>query len=133
MTNGVDATQHTVINDVTGLTYTTYASHSYNYSYESNTAHKGVCLCGDTISKAHWIKRTELINNKYGRCLDCGALIDLGGGFAETDPFNGTAKVSVNGSYLLPNGIAVIADEDVEAYLNGTLVFYDPDDLPVTQ
>ena len=42
-------------------------------------------------------------------------------------------KVSVNGSYILPSGIIVLVDEDVEAYLNGTLVFYDKDDLPVTQ
>lgn len=41
--------------------------------------------------------------------------------------------MTVNGSYLLPNGIAVLVDEDVEAYLNGTLAFYESDDLPVTQ
>jgi hypothetical protein len=46
---------------------------------------------------------------------------------------NGATKVSVNGSYILPNGIIVLEDADVEAYLNGTLVFYDPNDLPVTQ
>ena len=40
---------------------------------------------------------------------------------------------SVNGSYLLPSGIAVLEDEDVEAYLNGTLQFYYENDLPVTQ
>jgi hypothetical protein len=42
-------------------------------------------------------------------------------------------KYSVNGSYILPNGIIVLVEEDVEAYLNGTLVFYDKDKLPVTQ
>lgn len=50
--------------------------------------------------------------------------------FATITPDN-AAKVSVNGSYILPNGIIVLVDEDVEAYLNGTLVFYDPNDLPV--
>ena len=39
-------------------------------------------------------------------------------------------KVSLNGSYILPNGVIVLVDEDVEAYLNGTLVFYDRDTLP---
>lgn len=38
-----------------------------------------------------------------------------------------------NGSYILPNGIIVLVDEDIEAYLSGTLVFYDKDDLPVVQ
>ena len=42
-------------------------------------------------------------------------------------------KYSINGSYILPNGIIVLVDEDIEAYLNGTLVFYDKDKLPVTQ
>ena len=42
-------------------------------------------------------------------------------------------KVSLNGSYILPNGVIVLVDEDVEAYLNGTLVFYDRDKLPETQ
>ena len=42
-------------------------------------------------------------------------------------------KVTINGSYILPNGIIVLVDEDIEAYENGTLVFYDQDKLPVTQ
>ena len=42
-------------------------------------------------------------------------------------------KVSINGSYILPNGIIVLVDEDIEAYENGTLVFYDRDDLPQVQ
>lgn len=26
-----------------------------------------------------------------------------------------------NGSYILPNGLVVLVDEDIEAYINGTL------------
>lgn len=33
-------------------------------------------------------------------------------------------KVSLNGSYILSNQMIVLVDEDVRAYLNGTLVFY---------
>ncbi len=29
-----------------------------------------------------------------------------------------------NGSYILPNGVIVLADEDIEAYMNGTLTFH---------
>lgn len=29
------------------------------------------------------------------------------------------------GSYILPNGIIVLVNEDIEAYLNGTLEFND--------
>ena len=57
-------------------------------------------------------------------------MLDLNFDNATITP-NNAAKVSVNGSYILPNGIIVLVDEDVEAYLNGTLVFYDRDDLPV--
>ncbi len=39
-------------------------------------------------------------------------------------------QVSLNGSYILPNGIIVLVDEDIEVYLNGTLVFYNKDELP---
>ena len=42
-------------------------------------------------------------------------------------------KYSINGSYILPNGIIVLVDEDIEAYLNGTLVFHDKDKLPMVQ
>ena len=31
---------------------------------------------------------------------------------------------SENGSYILPNGVIVLVDEDVEAYFGGTLDFY---------
>ena len=62
----------------------------------------------------------------------CGELLDL-----NSDMSNIIAsinfKYSINGSYLLPSGIAVLVDEDMEAYLNGTLQFYYENDLPVTQ
>lgn len=51
----------------------------------------------------------------------------------DTATVNGINKVSINGSYILPNGIIVLVDEDLDAYLNGTLVFYDKDDIPVIQ
>ena len=43
------------------------------------------------------------------------------------------SKVSVNGSYILQSGIVVLVDADIEAYINGTLVFYDKDDLPTVE
>ena len=41
-----------------------------------------------------------------------------------------TQLITLNGSYILPNGIIVLADEDAEAYYNGTLVFYKKGDVP---
>jgi hypothetical protein len=34
---------------------------------------------------------------------------------------------SENGSFILPDGIIVLVDEDIEAYFNGTLEFVYPD------
>lgn len=34
----------------------------------------------------------------------------------------GAQSCTPNGSYILPNGVIVLADQDVEAYMNGTLV-----------
>ena len=42
-------------------------------------------------------------------------------------------KVTINGSFILPNGVIVLEDEDLEAYLNGTLIFYDKDKVPSIQ
>ena len=33
--------------------------------------------------------------------------------------------VSINGSYILSNGVIVLVEEDIESYLDGTLQFYD--------
>ena len=38
--------------------------------------------------------------------------------------------VTVNGSYVLPKGIIVLVDEDIEAYFAGALKFYKKDELP---
>ena len=43
-----------------------------------------------------------------------------------------TRKVTLNGSYILPNGIIVLVDEDFESYMQNTLIFYDENDLPQT-
>lgn len=104
--------------------------HSYEeFAYYNARSHTATCKCGYQRTLAHWVRPTS---GRYANCVDCGALIDLGGTITPVNPFN-IRKVSVNGSYILPNGIAVIVDADEEAYRNGTLVFYDPSDVPVTQ
>ena len=61
----------------------------------------------------------------YATCLLCGGRVSNApqiilsvNQFPHTD----------NGSFILPNGIIVLADEDIEAYLNGELEFFDPSD-----
>jgi len=45
----------------------------------------------------------------------------------------GIGKESANGSYILPNGVIVLVEEDIDAYFAGTLVFYDGDSDLQTQ
>ncbi len=107
-------------------------SHSYDWwTYYNNSTHIKSCCCGlkGTATASHFVRSSDIVDNK-ANCIGCGRMLDLNLDNATITPDN-AAKVSVNGSYILPSGIIVLVDEDVEAYLNGTLVFYDPNDLPV--
>lgn len=92
-------------------------SHVYNdsYLYRNTTNHYAYCACGAMKSQGHAVKSGE----RY--CLLCGGLVDIGFVVPES---NAVDYVTENGSYILPNGITVLAEADVEAYLNGTLRFY---------
>ena len=53
----------------------------------------------------------------------CGGLASVG----FIGPFgNNEYPTTVNGSYILPNGVVVLAIDDIDAYLDGTLVFNYP-------
>lgn len=55
-------------------------------------------------------------------CIQCGGQADIG-----INPYslntNTVLIVSENGSYILPNGIIVLVKEDIQDYLENTLVF----------
>ena len=108
-------------------------SHSYDWwTYYNSSTHIQCCSCGlrGIATAVHAIRSSDIVDNKAA-CLGCGRMLDLNSDTATITPDN-AAKISVNGSYILPSGIIILVDEDVEAYLNGTLVFYDKDELPVT-
>ena len=69
--------------------------------------------------------------NRIIPCAGCGYLLDLRDDIQEG--IMSITQVSVNGSYIRSDGIVVLVDEDIEAYLAGTLQFYHPANLPVTQ
>ncbi len=107
-------------------------THSYNrITYLNSSTHIKRCTCGDLQIAAHSVKREDIVDNRYADCLGCGAHLDLNEDYANI--VMSTAQISVNGSYLLPSGIVVLVDEDIQAYLDGTLVFYHPDNVPATQ
>ncbi len=98
----------------------TTISHEHTYSewtYYSPTQHKECCACGvvGTAMGVHVTKQSLIIGNKAD-CIICGYAFDLDDGFGQI--IHTVQKVSVNGSYILPSGIIVLVDEDVEAYEN---------------
>ena len=116
----------------TATTSIEYDEHFHEYTEwveYSPTQHIECCECGvkGTLKANHVVKSTD-----SSKCMLCGATIDLVGGFGESFIQN-IQKATLNGSYILPNGIIVLVDEDVEAYFNGTLVFYDKNNLPQMQ
>ena len=139
---------HKCVSTVNGLTYTFYEEHTLDdtmctgcgyvhthtygpYLYHNARSHAKVCNCGKTETEGHWVYAADIIDGRYATCQVCNYLLDLNEDLPTI--INSIHQVSVNGSYILPNGIVVLVEEDVEAYLAGTLQFYHPEDVPVTQ
>ena len=102
-------------------------THEYSYQYLNKNSHILTCRCGATsgLRQGHAISIDD-VGKTYANCLGCGYLLNLNSDSAVimgiTSP--SVIKVSLNGSYILSNQMIVLVDEDVRAYLNGTLVFY---------
>lgn len=100
--------------------------HSYNnWKYYNSSSHIEECECGATghKTKPHIILMEEIRNNK-ANCIECKKLLDLNLDRAITKYSTSNYKYSKNGSYIIPNGIIVLKEDDVEAYYNNSLIFY---------
>ena len=116
-----DSSGHMCLNNVQGLWYTFYETHSFtrNYVAINKFTHWCYCACGERISKPHVL---SMLNGQISDfCIICGELI-VGSGTLNSIPIN--YPHTNNGSYILPNGIIVLVPEDEEAYFAGTLVFH---------
>lgn len=103
--------------------------HNYTkWKYFSESKHIEVCsMCSSAGPKKepHYINQAELLNGKrYIKCLGCNARLDLTNDLIAIEKSPSELKITQNGSYILPSGIAALASEDMEAYLNHTLVFF---------
>ncbi len=146
----VNSTYHKYTNIVPGLGYTFleehdmtihgcltcgYAetSHTFGlYLYLNENQHRRACTCGKTETQAHSVLYDEIENGRYANCLGCRARLDLTKDNANI-AYGITNMRTANGSYILPNGIVVLVQADLEAYENGTLQFYDVNDQTQTE
>ena len=129
----IDNAYHQCENNVSGLEYTFTEQHKANiYYYLNNSSHSGTCLCGKSLTVAHSVRYDTIVDGRYALCLGCRTRLDL-----TKDNANityGTSNLrTANGSYVLPNGIVVLVEADLEAYDNGTLQFYNVDDQTQTE
>jgi hypothetical protein len=111
------------------------SSHDYdrNYQWINFTSHTAQCECDAIATQPHAISSNSYATGqRYATCLFCGGFVEKG--FVQLNVNSlSVNQVSRNGSFVLPNGVIVLQDEDIEAYLNGTLVFYNKNEVPVTQ
>lgn len=120
----VDNLSHQCINNVPGLEYTFMEPHKIDrYLYYNNSSHRGVCSCGRFFIEAHYVIREEIKNNRYAMCHGCSTPLDLISDSATLLSIIADMRTA-NGSYILPNGIVVLVEADLEAYENSTLQFY---------
>lgn len=103
-------------------------THVYNYSYTwvDGTQHKAYCECGEYKLQKHYVASTSPLlyaigPGQYKTCLYCHGRADMG--FVLSQGIR-NSFATPNGSYILPNGVRVIAPNDMDALFNGTLVFY---------
>ncbi len=102
------------------------STHDYdrNYEWVNYTMHNAECVCGAETTQGHAVSSGSFHNGqRYARCILCGGLAEKG---FVLNAINSSlvTQITANGSFILPNGVIVLEDEDVEAYLNGTLAFY---------
>ena len=96
--------------------------HNYIYSWVNYNQHRRTCICGVTGLQPHALSPDAFSGGEqYAECLLCHGLASVG-----VMNMNGSSQFfprTVNGSFLLPNGVIVLENEDLKAYLEGTLIF----------
>lgn len=99
-------------------------THIYTHRYLmwTSTQHKSFCACREYKLQAHVIRADNLT-----KCILCNGIIR--GGISPLGTHSIEVQfITANGSYILPNGVIVLVEEDIQAYFAGTLVFYQKDE-----
>ena len=82
-------------------------------------------VCDGIINEPHVITYADYTDgNNIVTCIECNVTLDKNSGLFMVNNVNNLPRTN-NGSYKLPNGIIVLVEEDIQSYLEGTLVFND--------
>ncbi len=101
-TTDVEIDAHLKIGNIKFDSVKTPHVHSYtSYSKYNSKYHLANCECGVSFKQVHVVKSTS---KKYGNCVLCGQLVDLGSGFV-INPVN--IK-----TYIRNDGIIILSRED---------------------
>lgn len=96
--------------------YTSIHDFHSPYNWINYTQHKATCGCGTRALQGHAVRKGTSI------CILCGGSADVGFVDIYTLALN-KQYITINGSYILPNGVIILENEDIEAYINGTLMY----------
>ncbi len=109
-----------------GCGYTEERDHNCTYTYIDNNYHKEVC---QSCSYYNNNKAHVYVSTNMNYCIACEHYVqNPGPGYVI---HQGTANyVTANGSYIMEYGCIVLVPSDVESYFNGTLVFYNANQVP---
>jgi hypothetical protein len=135
--NDVPTTNFYCYHDCHISTYSNSGIHSYtdHYALHSSQKHKAYCACGEYVLRPHAVEAGSthtFHGHTYASCVDCGALVDLGTTIVVVEGIdNQDLLITDNGSYVLPNGILIIVEDDLEDYFSGTLSFHRQEDAIV--
>ena len=105
-------------------------THSYTNSYTwlNYNQHRAYCACGSSHTELHVVSAKSLGDGlEYVTCILCGGPANAG-----IVPWEKGIRITENGSYISPNGIIVLVDEDIDSYLAGDILF-EYEDIEVTR
>ncbi len=109
--------------------YSFARTHIYDrWTYNNEMTHIEKCECGaiGTETGLHAIRESDY-NKPIAFCIGCGHRLNMKEDFVIRP--NSCIQYSLNGSRRIQNGIILLVDEDIESYLNKTLIFNDNNSL----
>ena len=95
--------------------------HQYSYVWKNYYQHKTSCSCGFFQNEAHIISsNSNNIIGQYAKCILCGG--DVKTGLVGMNNNSITLLNASNGSsFVLPNGVIVLTNKDIDSYFRGEL------------